>query len=101
LIEKNGPEILIIDFGGMGEPAFAPDITRQEVANAGGRDLATLASGAYKDEAMRVMAAGLAVVVRRLFDDGRLDGIASSGSGVAERGVQVVLPLHPIATCWG
>jgi hypothetical protein len=51
--------------------------------------LATLASGADKDEAMRVMVAGLAVVVRRLFDDGRLARIASSGSGVAERGVQV------------
>ena len=73
----------------MGEPAITPDITCHEGAKAGGGDLATLASGAYKDEAMRVMAAGLAVVVRRLFDDGRLDGIASSGSGVAERGVQV------------
>jgi len=55
LIEKNGLEILIIDFGVMGEPAFAPGITRQEVVKAGGGDLATLASGAYKDEAMRVM----------------------------------------------
>jgi len=42
LIEKNGLEILIIDFGVMGEPAFAPDITRQEVVKAGGGDLATL-----------------------------------------------------------
>ena len=81
MIEKNGLEILILDFGVMGEPAFAPDITRQEVVKAGGGDLATLASGAYKDEAMRVMAAGLAVVVRRLFDDGRLDGIIGMGGG--------------------
>jgi len=63
VIEKNGLEILILDFGVMGEPAFAPDITRQEVVKAGGGDLATLASGAYKDEAMRVMAAGLATLV--------------------------------------
>ena len=70
----------------MDEPTFAPDITRQEVAKAGVGDLATLASGPYKDEAMRVMAAVSAVVIRRLFDDGRLDGIASSGSGVAVRG---------------
>ena len=46
----------------MGEPAFAPDITRQEVAKAGGGDLATLASGAYKDETMRLMAASPAVM---------------------------------------
>jgi hypothetical protein len=33
LIEKNGLEILNIDFGAMGEPAFVPDNTRQEAAN--------------------------------------------------------------------
>ena len=80
MIEKNGFEILIINFGVMGEPAFATDITRQEVAKAGGGDLATQASGKYKDEAMRVMAAGPAMVVRRLFDDGRLDGIIGMSS---------------------
>jgi hypothetical protein len=47
LIEKNGLEILIINFGGMVEPTFAPDITRQEVAKAGGGDLATLSFGPY------------------------------------------------------
>ena len=61
VIEKNGFEILIINFGVMGEPAFATDITRQEVAKAGGGDLATLASGGYKDGVMRVMAVGPAV----------------------------------------
>ena len=81
LIEKEGLETLVIDFGVMGEPTFAPDVTRQEVAKAGGGDLAFLASGDHKDEAMRVMAAGLAVVVRRLFDQGRLDGIIGMGGG--------------------
>ncbi len=81
LIEKEGLETLVIDFGVMGEPAFHPDITRQEVAKAGGGDLAILASGEHKDEAMRVMAAGLAVMVRRLFDEGRLDGIIGMGGG--------------------
>jgi hypothetical protein len=47
LDEKNGLEILIIDFGGMGKPAFLPDTPCQKVAKAGGWDWATLASGAY------------------------------------------------------
>jgi hypothetical protein len=46
----------------MGEPPFTPDITRQEVAQEGGGDLATLASGAFKDETMRLMAASPAVM---------------------------------------
>jgi uncharacterized protein (UPF0261 family) len=81
LIEKEGLETLVIDFGVVGEPAFTPQITRQEVAKAGGGNLAYLASGDHKDEAMRIMATGLAVVVRRLFDEGRLDGIIGMGGG--------------------
>jgi hypothetical protein len=62
LTEKNGLEILIINFGVMGEPAFAPDINRQEVVKEGGGDLATLSSGEYKDGVMRVIAASPAVM---------------------------------------
>ena len=43
LMKKEGLNTLIVDFGVMGEPAFAPDITRKEVASAGGGDLAYLA----------------------------------------------------------
>jgi uncharacterized protein (UPF0261 family) len=81
LIEKEDLKTLVVDFGVMGQAAFAPDITRQEVAKAGGGDLEILASGGHKDEAMRVMAAGLAAVVRRLYDEGRLDGIIGMGGG--------------------
>lgn len=108
LIEKEGLETLVVDFGVMGEPAFAPDITRQEVAKAGGGDLASLASGEHKDEAMRIMAAGLAVVVRRLFDEGRLDGIIGMGGGggtslstTAMRTLPVGVPKVMVSTLGG
>jgi uncharacterized protein (UPF0261 family) len=108
LIEKEGLDTLVVDFGVMGEPAFAPDITRQEVAKAGGGDLALLASGGHKDEAMRVMAAGLAVVVRRLFDEGRLDGIIGMGGGggtslstTAMRTLPVGVPKVMVSTLGG
>src|SRR5687767_10130215 len=79
LIEEQGVETLVVDFGVMGSPGFAPDITREEVITAGEGDLAYLASGDHKDEAMRAAAKGLAVVVRRLYDDGRLGGILAMG----------------------
>ena len=108
LIEKEGLDTLVVDFGVMGEPVFTPDITRQEVANAGGGDLASLASGEHKDEAMRVMAAGLAVVVRRLFDEGRLDGIIGMGGGgatsistTAMRALPVGVPKLMVSTLGG
>jgi uncharacterized protein (UPF0261 family) len=81
LIEAEGLDTLVIDIGVMGEPALEPDVKRDAVAEAGGGDLAYLASGEHKDEAMRVMAAGLAVVVRGLFDEGVVDGILGMGGG--------------------
>lgn len=79
LIEQAGLQTLVVDFGVMGDPAFAPDVTRAEVAQAGGGDLARLASGEHKDEAMQAMAQGLEVIVRRLYDEGKLDGIVGMG----------------------
>lgn len=81
LIEKEGLQTLVVDFGVMGKPTFDPDITSAEVARAGGGDLKDLVSGGHKDEAMRIMATGLAVVVRKLFDEGSLDGIIGMGGG--------------------
>ena len=52
LIEHAGVQTLVVDFGVMGAPAFAPDITREEVVAAAGGDLNYLASGDHKDEAM-------------------------------------------------
>lgn len=79
LIEQAGLQTLVIDFGVMSDPAFAPDIRREEVAQAGGGDLARLSSGGHKDEAMKTMATGLAVIVHKLHEDGKLDGILSMG----------------------
>jgi len=81
VIRRAGLDVLTVDFGVLGEPAFVPDISRAEVAQAGGGDLERWRSGEHKDEAMAGMAAALAVVVRRLFDEGRLDGIFSMGGG--------------------
>jgi uncharacterized protein (UPF0261 family) len=108
LVEQAGLDTLVIDFGVMGEPTLAPDISRAEVAEAGGGDLAHLASGEHKDEAMQVMAAGLAALVRRLYDEGRLDGILSmGGSGgtsiatAAMRVLPVGVPKVMVSTLGG
>lgn len=107
-IENEGLDTIMIDFGVMGEPAFPPHITRQQVASAGGGDIAYLASGNRKDEAMQVMATGLKVIVRRLFDQGRLDGIIGMGGGggtslttAAMRSLPVGIPKLMVSTLGG
>jgi uncharacterized protein (UPF0261 family) len=79
LIEAAGLATLTVDFGVMGTPAYEAQITRSEVAQAGGEALDALSSGQQKDKAMQTMARGLAVVVRRLYDEGKLDGIIGMG----------------------
>lgn len=108
LIEKEGLKTLVVDFGVMGRPELTPDIPRDEVARAGGGDLAVLASGQHKDEAMKVMAAGLKGVVTRLYDEGKLDGIigmgGSGGTSIATtamRALPVGVPKVMVSTVGG
>ncbi len=108
LIEQQGLQTLVVDFGVMGEPAFEPDVKRDEVVQAAGGNLAHLASGDHKDEAMKTMASGLAVVVRRLYDEGKLDGIigmgGSGGTSIATAGMRslpVGVPKVMVSTVGG
>jgi uncharacterized protein (UPF0261 family) len=108
LIEKAGVETLVVDFGVMGEPAFKPDVSRSEVVAAAGGDLAHLAGGDHKDEAMQTMALGLAKVVRQLYDEGQLAGILGMGgtggtsiATAAMRTLPVGVPKVMVSTVGG
>jgi uncharacterized protein (UPF0261 family) len=108
LIKKEGLNTLTVDFGVMGEPAFEAEVKRSEVAAARGGDLGYLASGDHKDEAMQTMANGLAVVVRRLYDEGKLDGIIGMGgtggtsiATTAMRALPVGVPKVMVSTVGG
>ena len=79
-----------------------------EVATAAGGDLAYLAAGTHKDEAMRTMAQGLAAVVERLYSEGRFDGImgmgGSGGTSIATaamRTLPVGVPKLMVSTVGG
>lgn len=79
-ILARGHDVLAIDTGVLGETdLFAVDVPADEVARAGGSDLAALRAKKDRGEAMKVMTAGAAVVARRLFDEGRFDGIVGMG----------------------
>lgn len=96
LIEKQGIRTLVIDVGVLGEPGFAPDISREAVASAAGCDLEALRQAGQRQEALTAMGRGLAVIARRFYDDGKLDGIlgmgGSGGTTVGTAGMRA-LPL--------
>ena len=108
LIEQEGLETLVVDFGVMGKPAFTPDVSREEVAAAAGGDLGYLAGGDRKDEAMQTMAQGLATIVEQLYEEGRLDGIigmgGSGGTSLATRAMRTLpvgVPKLMVSTVGG
>ena len=81
LIEQQGLATLVVDFGILGEPTIPADVHRDEVARAGGGDLDHLRRYKLREAAMPIMAAGLAVVARRLYHEGSLDAILGMGGG--------------------
>jgi uncharacterized protein (UPF0261 family) len=80
-IESRGHKTLVIDTGVLGEPVFAPTITRTEVAKAGGGDLADLVARNDRGTAVSAMSKGAEAIARRLYEAGQLDAIIGMGGG--------------------
>ena len=79
LIAAAGLGTLVIDAGVLGEPDFTPDIAREEVAAAAGVEFRRLVAERDRGRSVQAMAAGAAVLTRRLFEEGRIHGILSLG----------------------
>jgi uncharacterized protein (UPF0261 family) len=89
-----GCDTLVIDAGTFGVGSEPADVAAAEVAEAAGSSLEDLRAARDRGAAMATMANGAAVVVRRLFAEGRLDGLlaigGSSGSSVAAGALQAL-----------
>ena len=80
-IEQRGHQTRVVDVGVLGEPAFAPSVTRADVAAAGGANLATLVAEADRGRAVMAMAEGARAIAVRLHERGELDAIIAMGGG--------------------
>ena len=80
-IEKRGHKTLVVDVGVLGKPAFAPFVTRDEVATAADASLAPLIAEADRGRAVTTMSRGATVVVQRMLARGQLDAIIAMGGG--------------------
>lgn len=78
-IEKLGDRALVIDTGVVGAPAIQADITREQVAEAGGVPLAKLLDHPTREVAAPVMAAGATQIVTELAASGQVHGIVAMG----------------------
>lgn len=104
-IEKQGFRTFVINVGVLGQPAFEPDVSNEEVAEAGGTSLKALIDKHDRGEAVAVMTGGAAVVARKYFEKGAFHGIISMGGGAgtiigtsAMRALPVGIPKLMVTT---
>ena len=80
-IRSRGHDVLLIDVGTGADPVVAADISRADVAAAGGLDLAAVVARGDRGECVAAMARAAAVLVAQLVADGRIEGLISLGGG--------------------
>jgi uncharacterized protein (UPF0261 family) len=104
-IRERGVDVVLVDAGIVGEPLATPDVSRDEVAAAGGADASALAAAGDRGAAVEAMARGAAEIVGRLHAEGRLDAIGglggSGGSALvthAMRALPVGVPKLMVST---
>lgn len=104
-IEASGVSTYVINTGILGEPHFEPNVSAEQVAEAGGTSLAALRNEGDRGNSVAAMANGAARIVERLNDDGVIDGIISLGGSAgttigttAMRALPVGVPKLMVST---
>lgn len=105
LIRQRGHQVLLIDVGTGGAPQIKPDITRDEVAQAAGVNLAVVFARKDRGECVSAMVAAAPVLLLRLYQEGRIHGVISLGGGggtsiasAAMRGLPFGVPKVIVST---
>jgi len=78
-IEECGDKALLIDTGVVGTPSVKADVSREEVAEAGGTPLSELLKNPTQDKAHPVMSAGASSILKKLMDKDKVHGVVSMG----------------------
>ena len=78
-IKDQGGEVLTMDVSVLGDPSNPTDISKHEVAEAGGSTIEALIAGGEEAAAFEVMSAGSAVLTRKLHQSGKCDGMIALG----------------------
>lgn len=78
-MESLGCRVLLMDTGILEESRHIADVTRHQVAEAGGSSIAALIASRDKGRCIGAMRDGAVVLVKKLFEAGKLQGIISIG----------------------
>jgi len=78
-IAQEGHKAIVFDLSMGGAPLFEADITPQEIAQAGGKDIEEIKSSKDRATITQAMQAGAIEKIKQLFSAGKVDGIIAAG----------------------
>ncbi|MEX2608684.1 MAG: Tm-1-like ATP-binding domain-containing protein [Gemmatimonadota bacterium] len=96
LITARGHDVLVMDLGIQGEPAFAPDVAADEVARRGGTALEELRARGDRGSAVEVMLAGARTLAAELYEQGRFDAVLGMGGGGGTTMITAAMRALPV-----
>ena len=93
---ESGCDVVMINAGVLGDPGYAIEFSREEVALAAGSDISALVAAGDRGPAVTAMAEGAALTVQRLCDEGRIHGILGMGGSGSSSIVSHAMRRLPI-----
>ena len=93
-LARLGTRPVVIDSGILGEPGCAADVTREEVARAGGHDLDDVRRVGSRGAAIELMLEGVRATCLRLYADGTIRGVLCLGG--AEGALMGAAAMHAL-----
>ncbi|MEJ1997524.1 MAG: Tm-1-like ATP-binding domain-containing protein [Maritimibacter sp.] len=82
VIRGQGGAVLSMDVSVLGDPSEPTDISKHQVAEAGGSSIAEAIAGEDENLAMQIMARGASALALQLFREGRFDGVLVLGGSM-------------------
>jgi uncharacterized protein (UPF0261 family) len=95
-IQARGQPTLLVDIGVLGDPTVRPDVAADDVARAGGSDLAALRSRGDRGHAVDTMQRGACALLPAWYAEGRFDGVLGLGGGGGTTMVAAAMRTLPV-----
>lgn len=94
-LEALGGRALLVDIGVIGEPGCKADVSREAVAEAGGKPLSELLAAPTRQDASPVMVAGATAILQRAVAAGEVAGVIGLGGTQGTANCTLVMQALP------
>ncbi len=105
IVKEFGHNPILVDVGALTGPGIQAEFSNDSVAQRAGANLADLVKAGKRDEIMTVMGSGASVILKKLLENNRLDGVIGIGgnqgtaiAAMAMRSLPVGLPKSLVST---